>query len=70
MNFNIKQKGRKSDRDRTLSNLLKSRAIMASGMSKFFLSSNPDELCNRSKLLLQEKQPYQTYTRQRYLYNY
>ena len=30
---------------------------MASGVSKtIFLSSNPDELCNRLKLLLQEKQ--------------
>ena len=30
---------------------------MASGISKIiFLSSDPDELCNRLKLLLQEKQ--------------
>ena len=57
MNFNMKQKGRKSDRERELKKLLKSPAIMASGVSKtVFLSSDPDESCNRIKLLLQEKQ--------------
>ena len=36
--------------------LLKSPAIMASGISKtIFLPSDPDELCDRLKLLLQEK---------------
>ena len=36
--------------------LLEQPAIMASGISKIlFLSSDPDELCNRLKLLLQEK---------------
>ena len=31
--------------------------VSASGVSKtIFLSSDPDELCNRFKLLLQEKQ--------------
>ena len=37
MNFNIKQKGRKSDRDRTLIKLLKSPAIMASRVTTIFL---------------------------------
>ena len=47
MIFNIRQKGRKSDRDKSMINLLKSPAIMASGISKtIFLSSDPDELCN------------------------
>ena len=56
MNFNIKQKGRKSDRDKSLIKLLKLPAIMASGISNIIiLSSDPDELCNRLKLLLQEK---------------
>ena len=56
MNFNIKQKGKKSNRDKSIIRLLKSPAIMASGISKkLFLSSVPDELCNRLKLLLQEK---------------
>ena len=45
MNFNIKQKGRKSDRDKSMINLLKSPAIMASVVSNtIFLSSDPDEL--------------------------
>ena len=29
---------------------------MASGISTVFLSSDPDELCNRLKVLLQQKQ--------------
>ena len=36
--------------------LLKSPAIMASGVTIIFLSENPNELCDRLKLLLQEKQ--------------
>ena len=57
MNFDITKKGRKSDRDRTLIKLLKSPAIIASGVSNtIFLSSDPDELCDRLKLLLQEIQ--------------
>ena len=57
MHFDERRQGRKSTRDRTLIKLLKSPAIMASGVSKtIFLSSDGDELCNRLKLLLQEKQ--------------
>ena len=56
MHFDTKALGNKSTRDRTLIKLLKSPAIMASGVSKtVFLSSDPNELCNRIKLLLQEK---------------
>ena len=56
MHFDTKAQGNKSTRDRTLIKLLKSPAIIASGVSKtIFLSSDPDELCNRLKLLLQEK---------------
>ena len=58
MHFDEKQVGNKSTRDRTLINLLKSPGLMVSvsGVSKtIFLSSDPDELCNRLKLLLQEK---------------
>ena len=56
MNFNIREKGNKSDRDKSIIRLLKSPAIMASGVSKtIFLSSDPNELCDRLKLLLQEK---------------
>ena len=55
MNFNIKQKGKKSERDKSIKKLLNSPAFMASGVTTIFLSENPDELCNRLKLLLQEK---------------
>ena len=56
MNFNTRQKGKKSDRDKSIVRLLRSPAIMASGVSKtIFLSSDPNELCDRLKLLLQEK---------------
>ena len=56
-NFDLKAQGNKSTRDRTLVKLLKSPAIMASGVSNTkFLSSDPDGLCERLKLLLQEKQ--------------
>ena len=59
MNFDLKAPGDKSTRDRTLIKLIKSPGsiVSASGVSKtIFLSSDPDELCNRLKLLLQEKQ--------------
>ena len=56
MNFNIKQKVRKSDRDRTLIKLPKSPAIMVSGVTTLFLSEIPDEVCDRLNLLLQQKQ--------------
>ena len=55
MHFDLKAQGNKSTRDRTLIKLLKSPAIIASGISTIFLSSDPDEVCNRLKLLLQEK---------------
>ena len=56
MTFNIKQKGRKSDRDKSMIKLLISPAIMASGVSNtIFLSSDPDEIRDRLRLLLQEK---------------
>ena len=56
MNFDQKAVGKKSTRDITLIKLLKSPAIMASGVSNtIFLSSDANELCDRLKLLLQEK---------------
>ena len=58
MNFDQKAAGNKSVRDRKLIKLLKSPGLIVSapGVSKtIFLSSDPDELCNRLKLLLQEK---------------
>ena len=59
MNFDTKALDNKSTLDRTLIKLLKSPGLMvsASGVSKtIFLSSDPDELCIRLKLLFQEKQ--------------
>ena len=56
MKFDINNIGRKSPRDRSLVELLNSPAIMASGISTTFLPENPNELCDRLKLLLLEKQ--------------
>ena len=59
MHFDLKAVGEKSARDKTLIKLLKSPGLMvsASGVSKtIFLSSDPDEPCERLKFLLQEKQ--------------
>ena len=58
MHFDLNAPGNKSMRDRKLIKLLKSPGLIvsASGVSKtIFLSSDPDELCERLKLLLQEK---------------
>ena len=59
MHFDQKAVGNKSTPDRTLIKLLKSPGLIvsASGITKtIFLSSDPDELCDRLKLLLQERQ--------------
>ena len=59
VNFGIKNIDRPSTRDKSLIKLPKSSGVMvsASGVSKtIILSSNPNELCDRFKLLLQEKQ--------------
>ena len=58
MHFDPKASGNKSTRDRKIIKLLKSPGLIVSapGVSKtIFLSSDPDELCDRLKLLLQEK---------------
>ena len=56
MNFDVKGPSNKSTRYRTLTKLFKSPAMMASGISKTrFSSSDPIELCDRLKLILQEK---------------
>ena len=58
MHFDQKAVGNKSIRDRKLIKLLNSPGLLvsASGVSKtIFLSSDPNELCDRLKLLLQEK---------------
>ena len=56
MNYDTKSTGRPSIRHESMIRLLDEPAIMASGVSKtIFLSANPNELCDRLKLLLQEK---------------
>ena len=56
MNYDTKSIGRPSIRHESMIRLLDQPAIMASGVSKtIFLSSNANELCDRLKLLLQEK---------------
>ena len=58
MNFDQKAVGKKSTRDKRVIKLLKSPGLIvsASGITKtIFLSSDPDELCDRLKLILQEK---------------
>ena len=58
MHFDTKALGNKSTRDRSLIKLLKSPGLIvsASVVSKtIFLSSDPNELCDRLILLLQEK---------------
>ena len=56
MNYDSKSTGRPSVRHNSMIRLLDEPAIMASGFSKtIFLSSDPNELCDRLKLLLQEK---------------
>ena len=56
MNYDTKSTGRPSTRHTSIIKILKSPAIMASGISRtIILSSDPNELCDRLKLLLQEK---------------
>ena len=57
-NFDTKAQSNKPARDRTLIKILKSPGLMvsASRVSTIFLSSDPNELCDRIKLLLQQKQ--------------
>ena len=57
-NFDQKAVGKKSTRDKTLIKIVKSPGLIvsASRVSKIlFLSSDPDELCDRLKLLIQKK---------------
>ena len=56
MNYDTKSTGRPSTRLTSIIKILESPAIMASGISKtIILSSDPNELCDRLRLLLQEK---------------
>ena len=56
MHFDIHTKGKSLGDENIIKNYYNKRAILASGISNtIFLSSNPDELCKRLKLLIQEK---------------
>ena len=56
MNYDVKSIGRPSPRHSSIIKILNSPAVMASGISKtIILSSDPNELCDRLRLLLQEK---------------
>ena len=55
MHFDVKATGNKSTGDRTPLKLLKSHAIMASGVSTLNLPENPIESCDRINVL-QEKE--------------
>ena len=56
MKYELKTKGRPSIRHNSMIRLLNQSPITASGFTKtIILSSSPDELCNRLRLLLQEK---------------
>ena len=56
MNYDTKSVGPPSVRHNSIVKILNSPAIMASRVTKtIFLSSDADELCERLKLLLQEK---------------
>ena len=55
MKVNIKQVGGKSPRDESFIKLPNSPAVMASGTSTIFSSSDPDDLCNGLIMLLQGK---------------
>ena len=55
MNFNIKQVGRKSPRVGSFKKIVESPAIIASEITTIFLTFNPNQLCHRLKLLIQEK---------------
>ena len=55
-NYDTKSTGRPSTRHESMIRLLDKPAIMASGISKtIILSSDPNELCDRLRLFLQEK---------------
>ena len=56
MFFDQKALGNNIIRDKSFKRLLKSSAIMGSGISTLFLSENLDELCDGLKFLLEEKQ--------------
>ena len=56
MNFDINRLGCKNTGDNFLKTLLKSPAVMVSGLSTTVSPENPNELCDRRSSLVQKKQ--------------
>ena len=59
MNFDMKQKGQESNRDKSMTKIIKSPSLMVSALAvseALFLSFHPYELCDRLKVILREKQ--------------
>ena len=54
--YDEKARGKKSDRDRSLTRLFNSPVIMAPGISPLILSKNFNEFYKKLKLLLQKNQ--------------
>ena len=63
MNYDTKSIGRPGIRHNSIVKILNSPAIMASGISNILiLSSNPDELCDRLKLIFTRKTCWEQFT--------
>ena len=56
VSFDEKAFGNKSTRDKSLIRLLRSAAVIASGISTIFLPENHFEVCDRLRIIVQEKQ--------------
>ena len=55
MNYDTKSVGRPSVRHNSIVKIFNSPDIMDSGLTTIFLWENPDELCDRLRILIQEK---------------
>ena len=55
MHFNTRATGKSNRHKNLIKNYYNTRAILASELKIIFLSGNPNELCERLKLLIQEK---------------
>ena len=57
MHFDIHAKGKSSRDKHLIKNYYNKKAIIASGLKTIYFSENPNKLCDRLKIMLQEKQP-------------
>ena len=56
LKVNTRQKGRKSNRDKSMIQFFNSPANMASRFATSVFSCNPNDLCDRLRIILREKQ--------------